>query len=250
MVVAKAELPTSYAHHDSTFFSSLRKYDSMQCSLSAGYMVSGHNSIIPRLHVARASDRALSGCVKCYNQMHEFGRIGMVYSRPDWDVYFMMMAGVAATRSTCLRRRVGAVIVRGRQVVSTGYNGSPRGLPHCAEVGCLREILSIPSGERHEMCRGSHAEMNAISQAAATGVSTEGGHIYCTHEPCSYCTKAIINAGIVRLVFLHPYPDELAREMRSQASLSVSSVSVDLLATAGALLESIILPDAQSRREN
>ncbi len=106
----------------------------------------------------------------------------MNVSRPEWDVYFMMIAGVAATRSTCLRRRVGAVVVRERQIVSTGYNGAPRRLPHCDEAGCLRTLLSIPSGERHEMCRGSHAEMNAIALAAAAGVSTVGAHIYCTHE--------------------------------------------------------------------
>lgn len=164
----------------------------------------------------------------------------MEMTRPDWDVYFMMMAGVAAMRSTCVRRRVGAVIVRDRQVVSTGYNGAPKGLPHCADVGCLRVKLSIPSGERHEICRGSHAEMNAIAQAAATGASTEGGHIYSTHEPCSFCTKAIINAGIVRLVYLHPYPDELARELRSQASVQVLHLSASFLSSAESLMRSFI----------
>ncbi len=167
----------------------------------------------------------------------------MDMARPDWDLYFMMMAGVAATRSTCIRRKVGDVIVRGRQVVSTGYNGPPKGLPHCADVGCLREILSIPSGERHEICRGSHAEMNAIAQAAATGVSTEGGHIYCTHEPCSFCTKAIINSGITRLVYLRPYPDELARELRSQAAIESAQLPAALLASAELLLKSIFTPD-------
>ncbi len=172
----------------------------------------------------------------------------MSFSRPEWDMYFMMMACVAATRSTCIRRRVGAVVVRGRQIVSTGYNGAPKGLPHCADVGCLRAILSIPSGERHEMCRGSHAEMNAISQAAATGVCTAGGHIYCTHEPCSFCTKAIINAGIIRVVFIHPYPDALAREMRSQASMEVTCLSSEFFASAGALFEEIFMPVEKSRR--
>jgi dCMP deaminase len=139
--------------------------------------------------------------------------------RPDWDSYFMSIADVVSTRSTCLRRKVGAVIVRDRQIISTGYNGAPKGVPHCADVGCLREQLSIPPGERHEMCRGSHAEINAIAQAAAVGSSTAGATLYCTHEPCSFCAKAIINAGIVRLVFREPYPDELSRKLRKEAGL-------------------------------
>jgi dCMP deaminase len=141
--------------------------------------------------------------------------------RPDWDTYFMMVAAVAATRSTCLRRQVGAVIARDMQIISTGYNGAPKGLPHCGEVGCLRELLGVPSGERHEICRGSHAEINAIVQAASTGAPTSGATIYCTHEPCSFCTKAIINAGIRRIVFVRSYPDPLAVELRTQAALSV-----------------------------
>ncbi len=131
----------------------------------------------------------------------------------------MSIADVVATRSTCLRRRVGAVIVRDRQIISTGYNGAPKGVPHCADIGCLREQFSIPSGERHEMCRGSHAEINAIAQAAAVGSSTAGATLYCTHEPCSFCAKALINAGIVRLVFREPYPDELSRKLRNEAGL-------------------------------
>ncbi|ADE56548.1 MULTISPECIES: deoxycytidylate deaminase [Aminobacterium] len=149
----------------------------------------------------------------------------MTFIRPDWDSYFMMIAAVAATRGTCLRRKVGAVIVRDLQIISTGYNGAPKGLPHCSEVGCLRDKLGIPSGERHEICRGSHAEINAIAQAAAVGTRTEGAVLYCTHEPCSFCTKAIINAGIRRIVFVYPYPDALASEMRSQASLEVCQLS-------------------------
>ena len=137
----------------------------------------------------------------------------------------MMTAAVSATRGTCLRRKVGAVIVRDLQIISTGYNGAPKGLPHCSEVGCLRDKLGIPSGERHEICRGSHAEINAIAQAAAVGTRTEGAVLYCTHEPCSFCTKAIINAGIRRIVFVYPYPDALASEMRSQASLEVCQLS-------------------------
>lgn len=140
-------------------------------------------------------------------------------ARPDWDNYFMAIASVVATRSTCLRRKVGAVIVRDRQIISTGYNGAPKGVPHCAEVGCLREKLGIPSGERHEICRGAHAEINAIAQAAATGSTTAGADMYCTHEPCSFCTKAMINAGIRRVLYVFPYPDPLARQLREEAGL-------------------------------
>ena len=115
----------------------------------------------------------------------------MENKRPGWDEYFMSIAAVVSTRSTCLRRHVGAVIVRDRQIVSTGYNGAPKGTPHCAVTGCLREKMGIPSGERHEICRGSHAEVNAIAQAASMGSATVDSTIYCTHEPCSFCTKAI-----------------------------------------------------------
>lgn len=147
--------------------------------------------------------------------------------RPGWTSYFMSIASVVASRSTCLRRQVGAVIVRGRQIVSTGYNGAPRGVRHCTVVGCLRKELGIPSGERHEICRGSHAEVNAIVQAAATGSSTEGAELYCTHEPCSFCTKAIINAGIRRIVFAASYPDPLARTLREEAGIEVEQVDID-----------------------
>ncbi|MFP4481389.1 MAG: deoxycytidylate deaminase [Thermovirgaceae bacterium] len=143
----------------------------------------------------------------------------MAGTRPGWDSYFMSIADVVSTRSTCLRRSVGAVIVRDRQIISTGYNGAPKGVPHCVDVGCLRKELSIPSGERHEMCRGSHAEINAIAQAAAVGSSTAGATLYCTHEPCAFCAKALINAGIVGLVFREPYPDELSRRLRKEAGL-------------------------------
>lgn len=143
----------------------------------------------------------------------------MTCERPDWESYFMTLAIVAATRSTCLRRQVGAVIVRNGQIISTGYNGPPKGTPHCAETGCLRARLHIPSGERQEMCRGSHAEMNAIAQAASVGVSTAGAVLYCTHSPCAYCAKAIINAGIIRVVYLNSYPDDLAEQLLHEAGL-------------------------------
>ncbi|MDR1731209.1 MAG: cytidine/deoxycytidylate deaminase family protein [Synergistaceae bacterium] len=143
----------------------------------------------------------------------------MQNARPEWDVYFLTIAMMAAMRSTCLRRRVGAVIVRDRQIVSTGYNGAPRGTAHSFDVGCLRDILGIPSGERQEMCRGSHAEGNAIAQAARMGIATDGGTLYCTHEPCSMCTKSILNAGLVRVVYMVPYPDRLAVELREETDV-------------------------------
>ena len=158
------------------------------------------------------------------------GVMGAMRTRPDWESYFMTLAAVAATRSTCLRRQVGAVIVRDGQIISTGYNGSPKGTPHCSETGCLRRVLNIPSGERQEMCRGSHAEMNAISQAASVGVSTAGAVLYCTHSPCAFCSKAIINAGIRRVVYLYSYPDELAERLRIEAGLISEQFPAEKLA--------------------
>ena len=169
----------------------------------------------------------------------------MTIQRPECDLYFRMIAGVAASRSTCLRRRVGAVIVRDNHIISTGYNGAPKGLPHCGEVGCLRTILGIPSGERHEICRGSHAEMNAIAQAASVGTSTAGAAIYCTHEPCSFCTKAILNAGIRRVVYVHPYPDELARTMRADAAVTVDRLPENVFSMVSPLLEGLFQPASQ-----
>jgi dCMP deaminase len=129
------------------------------------------------------------------------------------------MAMIASTRSTCIRRRVGAVIVGERRILATGYNGSPAGTRHCTDIGCLRQHLEIPSGERHEICRGSHAEMNAITQAASSGTSINGCGIYVTHEPCSICSKLLINAGCRRIVYMNPYPDELSRTLRAEAGL-------------------------------
>ena len=141
------------------------------------------------------------------------------YSRPEWDSYFLAMAIVASTRSTCLRRKVGAVLVSGNRILATGYNGSPSGTKHCLEVGCLRQQLNIPSGKQHEICRGSHAEMNAIAQAASAGTKVTGSTMYCTHEPCSICSKMLINAECVRTVYLYSYPDELARVLRNEAGI-------------------------------
>ncbi len=141
--------------------------------------------------------------------------------RPSWDEYFMEMAELARQRSTCLRRHVGAVIVKDNRVIATGYNGVPRGIRHCEETGCLRQQLNVPSGKMHELCRGLHAEQNAIIQAACMGSSIEGGTLYCTTQPCVICTKMIINAGIKRVVIKESYPDALAQEMAAEAGLVI-----------------------------
>ena len=143
-------------------------------------------------------------------------------NRLSWDEYFMQMAELTAKRSTCMRRHVGAVIVKDKHVVATGYNGAPKGLKHCAEIGeCLRQKLKVPSGERHELCRALHAEQNAIIQAATMGNSIEGGTIYITNHPCGICAKMIVNAGIRRIVVRSGYPDKLAEEILNEADLRV-----------------------------
>jgi dCMP deaminase len=141
--------------------------------------------------------------------------------RPDWQPYFMDIAALVATRSTCIRRHVGAIIVKDNRILSTGYNGTPTGIRHCLERGCLRDELEIPSGQRHELCRGLHAEQNAIIQAAYHGVTIEGGEIYCTNQPCIICAKMIINAGLKKIIIRNSYPDELATEMLAEAGLKV-----------------------------
>ncbi|BCV24109.1 cytidine/deoxycytidylate deaminase family protein [Gelria sp. Kuro-4] len=145
-------------------------------------------------------------------------------ARPDWDTYFMDIARVVARRSTCLRRRVGAIIVKERRVLTTGYNGAPAGLAHCAEVGCERRRRGIPSGERHELCRGLHAEQNAIIQAAVHGVSIRGGTLYSTDYPCSVCAKMLVNAGIQRVVYAGSYPDELSVRILAEAGVKVEKL--------------------------
>ncbi|WP_434510972.1 deoxycytidylate deaminase [Desulfitobacterium sp. AusDCA] len=147
--------------------------------------------------------------------------MNVLKSRPCWDQYFMKMAQVVSERSTCLRRQVGAVIVKDKQILSTGYNGSPTGLKHCAEAGCLRQQLKIPSGERTEICRAVHAEQNALVQAAKHGVEIAGADIYTTFEPCVLCTKMIINAGIKRVIYANPYPDALAHQLAQEAGLDM-----------------------------
>lgn len=144
--------------------------------------------------------------------------------RPSWDEYFMEMAEIVKTRSTCLRRQVGAVVVKDKRILASGYNGAPTGLKHCEETGCLRKQLGIPSGERHELCRGLHAEQNSIIQASLHGVKLEGATIYVTIQPCVVCTKMIINAGISRLVFKGNYPDELSRQLLEESGIELEVI--------------------------
>ncbi len=147
--------------------------------------------------------------------------------RPSWDEYFMEIVELIKTRSTCLRRQVGALIVKDKRILSTGYNGAPVGCKHCSEIGCLREELKVPSGQRHELCRAIHAEQNAIVQAAYSGTSVNGGTLYVTNQPCVLCSKMIINAGIKKIVFKGDYPDELAMEMLKEAGIRVIKFEPD-----------------------
>lgn len=144
-----------------------------------------------------------------------------IYIRPSWDEYFLRLADLVATRATCLRRHVGAVLVRNERIISTGYNGAPRGLSHCLDLGCLREQMGIPSGQRYELCRGVHAEQNAIINAAYYGVSTQGAVLYCTNQPCLICARMIINAGIVRVVHRGDFDDQLALDFMLEAGIEV-----------------------------
>lgn len=142
--------------------------------------------------------------------------------RKSWDEYFMEIAEIVKTRSTCLRRQVGAVIVKDNRIITTGYNGAPSGLRHCTDIGgCERERLHIPSGQRHELCRALHAEQNAIIQAAKLGVNIDGSTLYCTHQPCILCAKMIVNAGIVRVVYHSGYPDDFALDIFEEAGVKV-----------------------------
>ncbi len=145
--------------------------------------------------------------------------------RPTWDSYFLEITQVVASRSTCLRRQVGALIIRDKRILATGYNGAPSGLAHCRETGCLREARGIPSGERHELCRALHAEQNAMLQAAMYGVPIQGATLYCTTHPCVMCVKMLINAGMKEVVVLDAYPDRLAAELLAEAGILVRSLA-------------------------
>ncbi len=140
-------------------------------------------------------------------------------ARPSWDEYFMSIAEQVSGRSTCVRRHCGAVIVKQKRILATGYNGVPTGLRHCEDVGCLRDRLGIPSGQQHELCRAIHAEQNAVVQAARHGTTIDGSTAYCTHQPCVLCAKILINAGIVEIVYRDSYPDALAEELLSEAGV-------------------------------
>ncbi|NMC56062.1 MAG: cytidine deaminase, partial [Eubacteriaceae bacterium] len=141
--------------------------------------------------------------------------------RPSWDDYFMSILDTVKERSTCVRRKVGAIIVKDKRIISTGYNGAPSGLKHCYELGCMREKLNIPSGQNHELCRGIHAEQNAIIQAAMYGVSINEATIYVTCSPCVQCAKMIINAGIKNIVYCGEYPDKLSEELLKEAGINL-----------------------------
>ena len=144
--------------------------------------------------------------------------------RPDWDHYFMEMAEVVAKRSTCLRRQVGAVLVKDRHILASGYNGAPSGMAHCAETGCLRQQMNVPSGQQHEICRGLHAEQNAIIQAALHGTSIRDSHLYVTHQPCVICAKMMINAGVKTVIMKGTYPDALAESMLQEAGIKLTLI--------------------------
>jgi dCMP deaminase len=141
--------------------------------------------------------------------------------RPSWEEYFMDITHLVAKRSTCLRRQVGALLVKDKKILATGYNGAPSRLNHCLDIGCLRQRQGIPSGERHELCRGLHAEQNAIIQAAYHGVAIRGSTLYCTNHPCIICSKMIINAGIEKVVYEEGYADELAKTMLKESGIKV-----------------------------
>ena len=144
-----------------------------------------------------------------------------IKTRPSWDKYFMDLAKMVATRSTCIRRQVGAVLVRDKRILATGYNGAPRGMNHCLDVGCIRDQMQIPSGTKQELCRAVHAEQNAIVQCAVYGVSSEDSTIYITHQPCAICAKILINAGVKRIVYEQAYPDEFSQNLLSESKISI-----------------------------
>lgn len=147
-------------------------------------------------------------------------------TRCDWNIYFMQLAHQIAQRSTCLRRKVGAIAVLDKRILATGYNGAPRGLPHCSETGCLRDKMNIPSGERHELCRATHAEQNVICQAASFGIPLEGADLYCTTHPCLICTKMLINCGIKNIFYAEGYPDELSSQFLDSADIATTQITV------------------------
>ncbi|HPL82797.1 MAG TPA: cytidine/deoxycytidylate deaminase family protein [Candidatus Omnitrophota bacterium] len=147
-----------------------------------------------------------------------------LHQRPSWDEYFLEMSKLVAKRSTCLRRSVGAVLVKDKRILATGYNGAPRGLKHCIDIGCIRQKLKIPSGERHELCRALHAEQNALIQASLYGISLAGSTLYATNQPCVICAKMLINAGIKEVVIADGYPDKMAADFLKQAKIKIRKI--------------------------
>ena len=140
-------------------------------------------------------------------------------NRIPWPDYFMSIAYLVAERSTCLRRKVGALAVKDKRILATGYNGAPAGLTHCLDIGCMREKMGIPSGQRHELCRALHAEQNVIIQAAIHGVGIEGADIFCTTQPCILCAKMLINCRVRAIYYAEGYPDDMSRDMLDEAGI-------------------------------
>ncbi|MFW6080325.1 MAG: deoxycytidylate deaminase [Desulfosalsimonas sp.] len=145
--------------------------------------------------------------------------------RPSWDAYFMDLARLVSRRSTCIRRAVGAIIVKDHRILATGYNGAPAGIRHCTQIGCLRETMNIESGQRHELCRGIHAEQNAVIQAAYHGVAIQGGSLYCTNLPCAICTKMLINSGMAEICYNEGYADDLSMTLLDEAGIPLRQVN-------------------------
>jgi len=148
----------------------------------------------------------------------------LAHPRPTWDEYFLQVAVLVSKRATCLRRKVGAVLVKDKKILATGYNGAPSGLKHCLDIGCIREKLKIPSGQRHELCRGLHAEQNVLLQAALHGTSTKDSVLYVTNQPCSICAKMLINAGVREIIIAEGYPDEMAGKFLREAKIKIRKV--------------------------
>ena len=168
-------------------------------------------SVRSSLSMAAEKNNGNQGLARSYDEM----------KRPSWEEYFMDITHMVKSRSTCLRRHIGAVIVKDKNILATGYNGSPSGTQHCLDIGCLREKMNVPSGERHELCRALHAEQNAIIQAAKHGISIEGADLYCTNLPCLICSKMIINAGLRKVYYEGDYPDPLSKEMLEEAKVEL-----------------------------
>ena len=140
----------------------------------------------------------------------------------------MEIALLVRKRSTCMRRQIGCVIVNDKKIMATGYNGAPSGLKHCLDIGCLREKMGIPSGERHELCRALHAEQNAIIQAAISGVNIKNSIIFCTHFPCSLCAKMLINVKISKIYYIEGYPDELSKDLLAETKIPVEKININI----------------------